>query len=61
MDDETFETTSNCHSDGVRGWERDGVLGGGSGSGVYKLRSVQNTGTCYPSQGWFVRNLGWGR
>ena len=23
--------------------------------------SVQNTGTCYPGQGWFVRNLGWGR
>ena len=30
-------------------------------TGVYKLRSVQNTGTCYPGQGWFVRNLGWGR
>ena len=28
---------------------------------LYKLRSVQNTGTCYPGQGWFVRNLGWGR
>ena len=28
---------------------------------IYKLRSVQNTGTCYPGQGWFVRNLGWGR
>ena len=27
---------------------------------IYKLRSVQNTGTCYPGQGWFVRNLGWG-
>ena len=27
---------------------------------LYKLRSVQNTGTCYPGQGWFVRNLGWG-
>ena len=26
---------------------------------LYKLRSVQNTGTCYPGQGWFVRNLGW--
>ena len=25
---------------------------------LYKLRSVQNTGTCYPGQGWFVRNLG---
>ena len=25
---------------------------------IYKLRSVQNTGTCYPGQGWFVRNLG---
>ena len=24
------------------------------GSGLYKLRSVQNTGTCYPGQGWFV-------
>ena len=24
----------------------------------YKLRSVQNTGTCYPGQGWFVRNIG---
>ena len=23
---------------------------------VYKLRSVQNIGTCYPGQGWFVRN-----
>ena len=23
---------------------------------IYKLRSVQNTGTCYPGQGWFVRN-----
>ena len=22
---------------------------------LYKLRSVQNTGTCYPGQGWFVR------
>ena len=22
---------------------------------------VQNTGICYPGQGWFVRNLGWGR
>ena len=21
---------------------------------IYKLRSVQNTGTCYPGQGWFV-------
>ena len=20
---------------------------------------MQNTGTCYPGQGWFVRNLGW--
>ena len=29
-------------------------------TGIYKLRSVQNTGTCYPGQGWFVRNLGWG-
>ena len=28
---------------------------------LYKLRSVQNTGTCYPGQGWFVRNLGCGR
>ena len=28
---------------------------------LYELRSVQNTGTCYPGQGWFVRNLGWGR
>ena len=28
---------------------------------LYKLRSVQNTGTCYPGQGWFVRNLGWSR
>ena len=28
---------------------------------LYKLRSVQNTGTCHPGQGWFVRNLGWGR
>ena len=28
---------------------------------IYKLRSVQNTGTCYPGPGWFVRNLGWGR
>ena len=28
---------------------------------IYKLISVQNTGTCYPGQGWFVRNLGWGR
>ena len=28
---------------------------------IYKLRSVQNTGTWYPGQGWFVRNLGWGR
>ena len=27
---------------------------------LYKLRSVQNTGTCYPGQGWFDRNLGWG-
>ena len=26
---------------------------------LYKLRYVQNTGTCYPGQGWFVRNLGW--
>ena len=26
---------------------------------LYKLRSVQNAGTCYPGQGWFVRNLGW--
>ena len=25
---------------------------------LYKLRSVQNTGTCYPGQGWFVSNLG---
>ena len=25
---------------------------------LYKLRSVQNTGTCYPGQGWFVRNPG---
>ena len=24
---------------------------------IYKLRSVQNTGTCYPGQGWFVRKL----
>ena len=24
---------------------------------LYKLRSVQNTGTCYPGQSWFVRNL----
>ena len=24
------------------------------------VRSVQNTGSCYPGQGWFVRNLGWG-
>ena len=36
------------------GWIRKRCL-------VYKLRSVQNTGTCYPGQGWFVRNLGWGR
>ena len=28
---------------------------------LYKSRSVQNTGTCYPGKGWFVRNLGWGR
>ena len=28
---------------------------------LYKLRFVQNTGTCYPGQGWFVRNLAWGR
>ena len=27
----------------------------------YKLRSVQNTWTCNPGQGWFVRNLDWGR
>ena len=27
---------------------------------IYKLKSVQNTGTCYPGQGWFVRNLSWG-
>ena len=26
------------------------------GTLLYKLRSVQNTGTCYPGQGWFVRN-----
>ena len=25
---------------------------------IYKLRSVQNTGTCYLGQGWFFRNLG---
>ena len=25
---------------------------------LYKLRSVQNTGTCYPGQAWFVRNPG---
>ena len=31
------------------------------GAVVYKLRSVQNTGTCYPGQDWFVRNLAWGR
>ena len=24
---------------------------------IYKLRSVQNTGTCYSGHGWFVRNL----
>ena len=24
---------------------------------LYKLRSVWNTRTCYPGQGWFVRNL----
>ena len=28
---------------------------------LYKLRSLPNTGTSYPGQGWFVRNLGWGR
>ena len=28
---------------------------------IYQLRSVQNTGTCYPGQGWFVRNPSWGR
>ena len=27
------------------------------GAWIYKLRFVQNTGTCYPGQGWFVRNL----
>ena len=32
-----------------------------SGTMLYKLRSVQNTGTCYPGQGWFVRNLCFGR
>ena len=26
---------------------------------ICKLRSVQNTVTCYSGQGWFVRNLGW--
>ena len=25
---------------------------------LHKLRSAQNTGTCYPGQAWFVRNLG---
>ena len=24
---------------------------------LYKLRSVRNIGTCYPGQGWFVKNL----
>ena len=26
-------------------------------SWLYKLRCVKHTGTCYPGQGWFVRNL----
>ena len=49
----TVKTQQNCISSNMRGTSPRFM--------IYKLRSVQNSGTCYPGQGWFVRILGWGR